>query len=544
MVAACVAGLAPLDSPAISQGQDRDDYRIQCGDTLEVIADVGSQSIQAPPSVIVGPDRRFAFPEVGIIQAEGKTREETAEAIRTPLLRFYRNVVVTVNIKEYRSRQVHVWGEVAQPGAISFGEEGISVERVVALAGGYTANAGIVTLHRAGEPSVLLPMASPGEAPTPLEPGDVLIVAPHPPLAVAGEVVKPGPVQLGAGARLTDVLAAVRGLTAQADGRHAVLVGSGNEITIIDLTQVLVKPQDPINLLVADYRSLVVPPRQSVAVTGQVARPGLYQSDGALGIVDLIAQAGGTTAAAATKVIIGDRDGGSREVDLAEVMANPGSAANALPENVSTVIVPAARNDVVVVGEVARPGVHAPTAMPLRLSAAIAAAGGVTGSADTAQVLVTSADGRLTVVDASVALGIRPVGNDAVAANVDPEITAGATVVVPARHAQVLVLGEVDQPGTYTFADGDTVVDAIGLAGGFSRKASQLRRIGLLRREGTEVEVTRIDLKAGLRGGADLTDGVLHNRDIVFVPREKQTDWRSVVTLLFGGAAAYRTATR
>ncbi|MBM3472612.1 MAG: hypothetical protein FJX75_04970 [Armatimonadetes bacterium] len=522
-----------LAQPATEQ------YRIQPGDVLAIAVNVGMPDYVPPPSVTVGPDGVFAFPAVGQVEAAGKTRQEVAAAIRTALETLYRKVDVTVNVQEYRTQDVYVLGEVGKAGPVPVLGPSLTLAQAIAQAGGYTEAAASLTLHRPGaEPRELRRGESEAEA---LRPGDILNVVKRRPLMVVGEVVRPGPVTLPPDARLTDALALAGGVTPEGDAQHAVLVNDQSRTTVVDLQQVLSNPQSQINLPVAEYHTLVVGPRQAVAVIGEVKSPGLYPAGRDMRLTQLLALAGGLAPLAATNATGVDERGEAKPLDLKAALSAPGSESDALIYGYRTIVVAQERREITVLGEVQNPGVLTPDTVPLPLSSVLATAGGPTEKADLRGVLVCGRDGTQRTADATQLVGqsAPPAGGLA-----DPTIDNGSVVIVPLRQARVTVLGAVRNPGNYTFAEGDTVVDAIGLAGGFASKDAGLRKIALLRRQADAVEVTEVNLRAGLQGGNELLAGPLQDRDVVMVPTAKKIDWSQIAAWLFGVSTVYRNAVR
>ena len=124
---------------------------------------------------------------------------------------------------------------------------------------------------------------------------------------------------------------------------------------------------------------------------------------------------------------------------------------------------------VVVLGQVARPGVYE---LPgdAGAIAAIATAGGLTDMADVAGITLAFASGEAACVDYESAL------TDPAA---DVMLQSGAVIYVPRAYRQVLVMGDVERPGSYPAMGGAgsrmTVLDAIAAAGGVrgdARKAA------------------------------------------------------------------------
>lgn len=79
----------------------------------------------------------------------------------------------------------------------------------------------------------------------------------------------------------------------------------------------------------------------------------------------------------------------------------------------------------------------------------------------------------------------------------------------------MFVFGEVQKPGTFTFEDGMSIVQAVTLAGGFTKTAAQNSTSVTRRVQGQEVKV-RVNVQDIALGKApNLT---LEPGDIVFVP--------------------------
>ncbi|MGQ9730154.1 MAG: SLBB domain-containing protein [Candidatus Zipacnadales bacterium] len=525
---------APLETSATAK------YRIQPGDVLAISVDVGMPDYVPPPEVTVGPDGVFAFPSVGEVAAAGKTREEVAATIREALEELYRRVDVTVNVTEYRARHVFVVGEVQKPGPIPVLGASLRLEEAIAQGGGYTAAAAMIVLHRPGQPPREMRVDATEVRDVVLLPGDVVNVAKRRPLMVVGEVEKPGPVELPQEAHLTDALALAGGLTPAADAQHAVLVNHKGHTTIVDLEQLMNAPQGPLNLPLAEYQTLVIAPRRAVAIIGAVQNPGAYPAGHGTRLTQLLATAGGVTAEAAETATVVDEQGQTTQVNLTAALTAPGSESDPLAHTYRTVVVPRVERRVFVMGEVRVPGSISPPFLPVSLVSAIAQAGGVTERADLRNVRIYGEEGQRMTMDIR---GLLRPSEDQETGQQAPDglmmISNNSVIVVPTRQAQVTVLGAVNEPGSYIFGEGDTVVDAIALAGGFAERAA-MARVALLRRRGGVVEVTEVNLRAGLQGGRDLLAGPLEDRDVIVVPKGRKTNWAEVAAMLFGLSAVYR----
>ncbi len=129
-------------------------------------------------------DGSINFPLVGSVAVAGLSPTEASTAIEAKLEEgFLRDASVTIRVLEYNSRQIHVFGEVQQPGSYPYAD-GMSIIQAIALAGGLTenhaANRTTVTRTEGGDQVVVqVPFGdiSQGRAVNvPLHPEDVVVV--------------------------------------------------------------------------------------------------------------------------------------------------------------------------------------------------------------------------------------------------------------------------------------------------------------------------------------------------------------------------------
>lgn len=86
----------------------------------------------------VSPSGEVDFPLCGKVAIGGMTASEAAEAFTRCLKNgFVRRPQVSVMVKEFNSKKVFVFGEVAKPGAYTF-EEGMTIIHAVSSAGGFS----------------------------------------------------------------------------------------------------------------------------------------------------------------------------------------------------------------------------------------------------------------------------------------------------------------------------------------------------------------------------------------------------------------------
>ncbi len=94
----------------------------------------------------------------------------------------------------------------------------------------------------------------------------------------------------------------------------------------------------------------------------------------------------------------------------------------------------------------------------------------------------------------------------------NPQVTV---LLKEVQSRKISVLGQVDQPGTFTYQESMTIVEAVSKAGGFT-KVAERRRVKVTRlRDGRE-QTFVVDLDRILEGRAP--NLVLGAGDVVFIP--------------------------
>ena len=211
----CLLALALLSASAPTLAQKVEKpvetaYVLGADDVLEV-------SITNHPelnrTIMILPDGKITFPEVGELMAAGKTTNELGSEIKKGLDRVRNNVVVSVLVKEIKSRRVRIVGAVKSQGAFEL-RRPLKLMDVVSLAGGFTNKPQKVRgrLSR-GTETILLDITKAGENPGSeanlvLEPDDIILVDEIEPVYVfvAGQVDRPGRFELEPNTTLLSLL--------------------------------------------------------------------------------------------------------------------------------------------------------------------------------------------------------------------------------------------------------------------------------------------------------------------------------------------------
>lgn len=180
---------------------------------------------------------------------------------------------------------------------------------------------------------------------------------------------------------------------------------------------------------------------------------------------------------------------------------------------VSVFIKEYASHQVQVLGNVRNPGLFNLTGNA-QVTDMLARAGGLTEKAGKTLVLVHEAEAGTdfrptTRIDAHALLFE---GNKAL----DVDVQSGDMIFVP-NAEEVYVMGEVTQPGSVTFYEGLTLLQAISKVGAF-RPSAASNRIEIIRQgENRTEQVLRVDAKR-IQEGKD-PDPVLRAGDMINVPR-------------------------
>ncbi|OHB34490.1 MAG: hypothetical protein A2Y08_02890 [Planctomycetes bacterium GWA2_40_7] len=118
---------APISQPG--------DYKVGVDDVLDIAV---LQPEQMALTVIVSPDGSITFPYIGKVEVKGRTAAQIQDEIQTRLADGYlKYPVVSVAVKESRSKKFYVYGEVLKPGTY-FLEDNMTVLKAISTAGGFT----------------------------------------------------------------------------------------------------------------------------------------------------------------------------------------------------------------------------------------------------------------------------------------------------------------------------------------------------------------------------------------------------------------------
>ena len=473
---------------------------------------------------VVPSSGRIQVPAAGDIYVAGKTTSQVAAEITQRLKATLLHPSVTVTLRRQRSQRVFVLGAVSKTGVYEV-KPGFRVTEALAMAGGLVGTPDQVDgmLSRPGAKPIALKLVdiyanSDSANNYVLRSGDVLqftqrVVR----VSIAGQVSRPGSVDVPIGQGIVQAIAMANGATPQAALSRVVVRRGGKEIPV-DLYKsiVLGRGEDSFKLQAGDL--IVVPQSQDrVSVLGAVLKPNYYSiSDGTtMSVSAALAQAGGgNPRAALSRATIRHADGTQSPVNLYKIVVQGLPEGDLNLKNGDAVVVPESLG-LTVLGTVARPGTfYLEEAKTPRLADVLAQAGGLS---------LRPEQTRITITRRVPTSGTKPFSME-----IDPvalllqnswsqnaEVQDGDVISVVGLQSQtVFVSGEVRQPGSFELRAGDGLQELLSRAGGVTLLGS-LRQITITHKNGQMQMVDALDaIKKGQASPVKLQDG-----DYVVVPQ-------------------------
>lgn len=349
---------------------------------------------------------------------------------------------------------------------------------------------------------------------------DVLYIPEKQEVILLGEVRTPGSYPIEMGTTLAQLISDAGGLTALGDaGRVSIVrtIDGQQESFVVDISETL-SGRPGVNPLLSGGDIIFVPEIiNTVLVLGEVRQPGAYVLKEHAGIFDILAMAGSTTDQAALDRVTITRQAGEnvlvREVNLAQLQGTmTGREIELLPGDV--IFVPEGAPQALVLGRVARPGSYRLTDQTKLLDVLAMAGGPLENAGD--RILITRGEKTVEVdLGALARLGI---GNQT--------IQPGDVVYITEGRHQVLVLGEVANPGYYRLDFGDRVLDGIAKAGGLLETAAA-DLVSVTRQTDAQSEIFAVNLDELMKNRFLESNFLLEGGDVIIVPEAN----RSVMVL-------------
>jgi len=237
------AAQAPAPLPA------EKDYIIGPEDLLEIQA-WGNKDLNQ--QVFVRPDARTSLPLVGEIAVAGKSVQQLQDHLTNVYEKTVKGAVVTVIVKEIRSRPVYFIGGFGKPGVMQLTRD-LTLLQAISINGGVLPNAdGEKGFLLRGDKRIpidfnrLVQRGDMSQNPK-LEPGDSIVVPLADAVYVNGEVKAPGAVKYTGDLTILKALTLVGGLTPlAAPGRVDIVRGSSEkkERIRVDVDKMMRSPDE------------------------------------------------------------------------------------------------------------------------------------------------------------------------------------------------------------------------------------------------------------------------------------------------------------
>ncbi|GEA10951.1 SLBB domain-containing protein [Alteromonas sp. KUL49] len=534
---------------------------------------------------IVNEKGTLTLPEVGNVHVAGKTVQEAEQLIKLSLSTVY--VDLTTFYLEVTSRDISVTilGYVNTPDRYGIPEYG-NVQMVINAAGGLKPGAQLDKLQlRRGEEFVefdykaYLDSGDVRILPT-LVSGDILFVPASPlignvqvdfdaqtlsaagdasdsslAITLIGELHNPGTFSFKPDMTIVDALMRADGVTRYADVTSIRVIN--NEVpTSFDLKQYLDSGDKTLLPDIAGGTMIYVPimvedvntTARTVYVMGEVQAPGAYEANEQVGLMDILANAGGPTRFAETRQIKILKESGENQLfdlsayseGLVSVEIPPIAPGDVIfvPEktdmNEKSWLKVAPNRAVKVIGAVHSPGRYE-WSDEMDLMDLLAHAGGPTKGANVNDIKVIR-EGEATF-RFSLTSFAQLEGEYATL----PEIIAGDTVIVEelphdpkdnksqwvrqSTEQSIYVMGQVGAAGRYAFDKKFHFLDILAAADGPTGTAD-IRNIRITHRNSNQARVTKLDLALYFETGDETLFPTLSPGDTIYVP-ERDKEWLS-----------------
>jgi len=276
---------------------------------------------------------------------------------------------------------------------------------------------------------------------------------------------------------------------------------------IENLKKYITKPQ--ITVTVSTYQS------QKVTMIGEVNSPGLLNIEKPKPISSLISLAGGFTENANKEnvYIVRKTPNGSQQitVNMKKVLEGVDVKQNILIQKNDTIYVPRDERRVTVLGEVNSPGTISIN-VSLGILEAITKAGNFTTEANKNNIIIIGKDAKsnVKIVDYQQILNKKDL-------SMNITLCDGDVIYVPHENKQILILGEINNPGIINNDPPLTLLEAIARKGGITETGNK-SKVFVIRGGVDKANITTYNLKKLLKEGDVSQNVLLQKGDIVYVP--------------------------
>ncbi|HHT9111847.1 MAG: SLBB domain-containing protein [Planctomycetes bacterium] len=269
--------------------------------------------------------------------------------------------------------------------------------------------------------------------------------------------------------------------------------------------------KDPqVTVMVSSYQS------KKITVIGEVNNPGVFKIEKPQPVSLLISNAGGFTENANKEgitIIRKDSKGANQliMVDMVKLLREGDTKQNIILQKDDIIYVPKDERKVTVLGEINTPGTIG-ISVRLGILEAIAKAGNFTTDANKNNIIIMGKDNKspIRIVDYQQILDNRDLSKNLT-------LTDGEVVYVPRENKQVLIIGEVTNPGVISNDPQQTLLEAITKRGGFTTDGNK-SKVFIIRGTTEKANIVSYNLKKLLKEGDVSQNILLQKGDIVYVP--------------------------
>lgn len=381
---------------------------------------------------------------------------------------------------------------------------------------------------------------------------------------VIGEVQRPGFVKVPPGTTLQEAITMMNGFTPLSDKRNILLIRKKSETNLSTEAETIEQVLNFELFIEKTDRSanpylkpddVIIVPRLSreerikyINIIGAVNKPGTFETEEPLTLIDAIAKAGGLSNIAIPEQISmlsrsNDGEYKWKLIDFTSFLTGKNPNNNPLINLGDTVFIPEEPREkkpfyVNIVGQVTRPGSYQ---LPneSRLIDAIYTAGGFADEANIEKITVIRNESK---IEEQFNIKQYLISGDQ---NNNPLVNKGDTVFVPMiegskkipsvhsaffRTMRISIIGEVTKPDIYQVSDKVNVLDILKLAGGHTSQAD-LERVTIIHEKVKDNnQQINVNLKKVLTKGEFGLLPELEDGDTIFVPRKPdRTIWGTIV---------------
>ncbi len=472
-------------------------YQLQPGDSLTIRYSALTVSPREVTSVVDG-QGGVSLGEIGRVSVAGRTAPQAEASLRQRLERLYRNVDVSINLRQLRTIQVTISGAAFAPGTYTVPATATAFN-VLNAAGGPTANGSMrdIRVLRSGRvagtvdiyPLIGATGGTPGSrsGDLNLQAGDnIYIPARLSRITIRGQVRQEAIYELTTAETLRDALGYAGGIKPSGVGQtiHIDTVdrGTGRILKDVSVTSRAGVPRTPLydgdSVEIASVRTILT---NRVTILGAVQQPGDYALTSGMRVLDLLQRARGTIQESyldRAELISQNADLTTRirSVDISAILDGNQAQNVALARNdrlrlyTRQEVAYLGRRQVTVRGAVQRPGLYTQSDN-MRVSNLLLATGGPVSDAylDRAVLLHQRGDGSFAYNYLNLR-GILSGGDSTQDLPIEDNDVLAVYRIGEAHFTPdhtVKVLGDVVAPGLYARGDKMRISDLLKLSGGF-----------------------------------------------------------------------------